>query len=84
MTCASISELPLRPETGTFVSMDSYAGTLDNPVSLHKYLYANANPVMYVDPSGNFSFMESAVAQGIKATINDLIAPGLFTYVLCG
>ena len=67
----------LSPETGTFVSMDSYAGTLDNPVSLHKYLYANANPVMYVDPSGNFSFMESAVAQGIKATINDLIAPGL-------
>ena len=77
MTCASISELPLSPETGTFVSMDSYAGTLDNPVSLHKYLYANANPVMYVDPSGNFSLMETSIAQGIQATISDLIAPGL-------
>ena len=77
MTCASISELPLRPETGTFVSMDSYAGTLDNPVSLHKYLYANANPVMYVDPSGNFSLMETSIAQGIQATISDLMAPGL-------
>ena len=57
--------------------MDSYAGTLDNPVSLHKYLYANANPVMYVDPSGNFSLMETSIAQGIQATISDLIAPGL-------
>ena len=37
----------MNPETGTFTSMDMYAGTLDNPVSLHKYLYANANPVMY-------------------------------------
>ena len=30
---------------------DTYAGTLDHPVSLHKYLYANANPVMYTYPS---------------------------------
>ena len=60
----------MSPETGTFVSMDSYAGTLDNPVSLHKYLYADANPVMYVDPSGNFSLMETNIAQGIQATIN--------------
>ena len=36
----------MNPETGTFTSMDTYAGTLDNPVSLHEYLYANANPVM--------------------------------------
>ena len=24
--------------------MDSYEGSIDDPVSLHKYLYANANP----------------------------------------
>ena len=31
--------------TGRFTSMDSYLGSVDDPVSLHKYLYVNANPV---------------------------------------
>ena len=42
----------MNPSTGTFISMDSYQGSIYDPVSLHKYLYANANPVMYKDPSG--------------------------------
>ena len=41
--------------TGRFISQDSYQGNINDPVSLHKYLYANANPVMYSDPSGYFS-----------------------------
>ena len=65
----------MNPETGTFTSMDSYAGTLDNPVSLHKYLYANANPVMYTDPSGYFSLAECSVVQGIQSTLNSVIVP---------
>ncbi len=32
--------------------MDSYQGNLHDPVSLHKYLYVVANPVMYTDPTG--------------------------------
>ena len=65
----------MNPETGTFISMDSYAGSLDNPVSLHKYLYANANPVMYTDPTGYFSLAESSVAQGIQGVLNNVLAP---------
>ena len=38
--------------TGRFISQDSYAGSISDPVSLHKYLYANSNPVTYSDPSG--------------------------------
>ena len=34
----------MNPSVGTFISMDSYEGSIDDPVSLHKYLYANANP----------------------------------------
>lgn len=42
--------------------MDTYAGTLDNPVSLHKYLYANANPITYTDPTGKFAAMLALMA----------------------
>ena len=38
--------------TGRFISQDSYVGSINDPVSLHKYLYANANPVTFCDPSG--------------------------------
>ena len=43
----------MNPSAGTFISMDTYQGNMYEPVTLHKYLYANANPVKYTDPSGN-------------------------------
>jgi RHS repeat-associated protein len=58
----------MDPETGRFISMDSYAGDRMSPISLHKYLYANCNPIMFTDPSGYFSLgsvMCSITIQGI-------------------
>lgn len=60
----------MDPSTGTFTSMDSYQGSLYDPVSLHKYLYANANPVTYSDPSGYFSLAECSVTTSIQSTLN--------------
>jgi RHS repeat-associated protein len=41
-----------NPVTGLFVSQDPESGILTDPKTLHKYLYANGDPVNRVDPSG--------------------------------
>lgn len=55
--------------------MDSYAGSAYDPVSLHKYLYANSNPVMYSDPSGYFSLSEFSAVQSIESTLHSIFVP---------
>ncbi|MCI8508766.1 MAG: hypothetical protein HFJ06_09425, partial [Lachnospiraceae bacterium] len=57
--------------------MDSYKGSIYDPVSLHKYLYANANPVMYTDPSGyatDKNLAETAVAATIAVMLASSVA----------
>ena len=41
-----------NPMTGRLLSRDPASGRVVTPVTLHKYLYANGNPVDYSDPSG--------------------------------
>ncbi|ACK68468.1 YD repeat protein (plasmid) [Rippkaea orientalis PCC 8801] len=52
-------------EVGRFTRRDTYEGSLNNPVSLHKYLYANANPVIYIDPTGLYTLTEFSAGQAI-------------------
>ncbi len=42
------------PAVGRFVSTDPQQGSAFDPPSLHRYLYANANPMNVSDPSGEF------------------------------
>ncbi|MDR2172882.1 MAG: hypothetical protein LBE32_01555 [Burkholderiales bacterium] len=48
------------PSIGRFISRDPLEGILDNPISWNAYLYANANPFYYIDPTG-----ESATVTGV-------------------
>lgn len=43
----------LSTEIGRFMTMDTYPGDQEEPMSLHKYAYAADNPVNNSDPSGN-------------------------------
>ena len=60
----------MNPTTGTFTTMDTYQGSLFDPVSLHKYLYANANPVTYCDPSGYFGIADHEAAMAGSAELD--------------
>ncbi|MGD2180822.1 RHS repeat domain-containing protein [Lusitaniella coriacea] len=55
--------------TGRFTRRDTYEGRLSDPVSLHKYLYANADPVNGIDPSGLFTMAEVSAARSIRNTL---------------
>jgi hypothetical protein len=57
-------------QTHRFVSMDSYEGSLADPLSLHKYLYASANPIFFGDPSGHNAF---AATIGVGSLFADLV-----------
>jgi RHS repeat-associated protein len=43
------------PSLGAFTSFDSVAGSAVNPLTLNRYLYANANPATLVDPDGHLA-----------------------------
>ena len=42
-------------QVGRFTQQDTWMGFNHDPMTLHKYLYANADPITYTDPTGMFS-----------------------------
>ena len=47
-----------NPNTGRFLSRDPEEGKVKMPATLHKYLYANGDPVNMADPRGRDAFDE--------------------------
>jgi RHS repeat-associated protein len=43
------------PSMGRFLTRDTWEGDTDQPITYNKWMYANANPVIYNDPSGQSS-----------------------------
>jgi RHS repeat-associated protein len=63
-----------NPANGTFNQRDTFAGNNSDPQSLHKYLYANCDPVNGIDPSGQWTMTEIMVIVGIWAFLGAQVA----------
>ena len=50
-------------EIGRFNRHDPFRGDIDTPLSLHRYLYANANPTIFVDPTGEYPYLQEKADQ---------------------
>ncbi|MEJ2406742.1 MAG: RHS repeat-associated core domain-containing protein [Candidatus Thiodiazotropha sp.] len=53
-----------NPASGRFTQQDSWMGNNSDPITLHKYLYADASPVNKIDPSGHMSLVSEMAAVG--------------------
>ena len=56
-----------NPSTGRFISRDSFAGVLSDPLSLNLYTYCGNNPIFYKDSSGH---SYGTLPDGTKMSIN--------------
>lgn len=57
---------------GRFSQMDSWQGRNATPITLNKYLYANASPTMYTDPSGYMSLGSVGASMSGFATLSSI------------
>ena len=69
-----------QPDTGRFLTTDPVEGLMFDPISLHRYVYGNDNPVSMIDPSGEMSLNEGIVTAAIISNLS-AIAIGTFTQV---
>ena len=69
----------MNPETGRLITTDPFEGVQNDPVTLHKYLYVQNNPVIMVDPSGEFtaSLSEIGTVVGLSYAITSIALPNL-------
>lgn len=58
------------PKLGRFWTMDTSEGTQEDPLSLHKYLYCQANPLNGTDLSGNDDLASLSISESISASMD--------------
>ena len=59
----------LDPRLDRFVTADTFAGWVDRPFSIHRYLYGNADAINVTDPLGYMGLDETVVVEEIQATM---------------
>ncbi|QDU62393.1 tRNA(Glu)-specific nuclease WapA precursor [Planctomycetes bacterium Pan216] len=68
------------PNTGRFNRLDPFFGNLQDPQSLHKYLYTHADPVNVFDPTGRFGLGGFVATVAIGGAIGASLRAGFAWY----
>ena len=55
---------------GRFTQQDTWMGRDSDPITLHKYLYANSDPVNHTDPSGQMSLGSMMTGVNLQVSLN--------------
>jgi RHS repeat-associated protein len=58
------------PSTGRFNRLDPFFGNLNDPLSLHKYLYTHGDPINGIDPTGCWTLAGFVGAIGARLGIS--------------
>ena len=66
----------MKAESGRFQTMDTFNGTRHIPMTLQKYIYANNNPIQFLDPSGQLTLTETMSSVAIVGVLTS-VAPGV-------
>jgi RHS repeat-associated protein len=70
--CTEMQYLRARyynPASGTFNRLDPFSGRMQDPRSLHKYLYVHGDPVQGIDPTGLVSMSGLGVTMGASGNM---------------
>lgn len=70
-----------NPLTGRFISRDPEDGVNTDPATLHKYVYANGDPMNHVDPSGRSVLIGTLAIDSID-TVKDAVEAAAFAAVM--
>ena len=66
----------LDNQQGRFISTDPYSGNFEDPTSLHRYLYSRNSPLVFSDPSGEFTLIEKVQVIGVIGGLSALYIAG--------
>jgi RHS repeat-associated protein len=69
------------PVTGRFLTRDPFPGLPVQPTTLHPYTYALNNPVLYVDPTGEFLFLPLLAVAAAGGLLGGLGYYGIQAYM---
>lgn len=64
-----------HPNLGRLFGRDKYSGNPENPVTMHKFMYGNADPVHFVDPTGHFGLLSVLLATIAVSAVIAAISP---------